>query len=67
MNELWLEVVGAIYRMVDRLTRILYRNRLFNYPLKPLDGGGGFNKAPAAPIDKNSNAAILVGQRQFGS
>ena len=37
VNELWLEVVGRDYRMVDRLTRILYRNKLFNYPLKPVD------------------------------
>jgi protoporphyrinogen oxidase len=37
VNQLWLEVVGRDYRMVERLTRILYRNRLFNYPLKPAD------------------------------
>jgi protoporphyrinogen oxidase len=35
VNELWLEVVGQDYRMVDRLTRIYYRNRFFHYPLKP--------------------------------
>jgi protoporphyrinogen oxidase len=37
VNQLWLEVVGTDYRMVDRLTRILYRNKLFSYPLKPFD------------------------------
>jgi protoporphyrinogen oxidase len=37
VNQLWLELVGRDYRMVDRLTRILYRNRLFNYPLKPIE------------------------------
>jgi protoporphyrinogen oxidase len=37
VNKLWLKVVGQDYRMVDRLTRIYYRGRFFNYPLKPLD------------------------------
>jgi protoporphyrinogen oxidase len=37
VNQLWLEVVGRDYRMVDRLTRILYRGRLFKYPLKPFE------------------------------
>jgi protoporphyrinogen oxidase len=35
VNRLWLEVVGRDYRMIDRLTRIYYRKRLFHYPLKP--------------------------------
>jgi protoporphyrinogen oxidase len=35
VNRLWLEVVGRDYQMVDRLTRIYYRRRFFNYPLKP--------------------------------
>lgn len=35
VNELWLEVVGRDYCMVDRLTRIFYRNRFFHYPLRP--------------------------------
>ncbi len=35
VNELWLEVVGRDYSMVDRLTRILYRRKFFHYPLKP--------------------------------
>ena len=37
VNRLWLEVVGRDYLMVDRLTRILYNNRLFRYPLQPAD------------------------------
>lgn len=35
VNKLWLEVAGRDYRMVDRLTRIYYRKRFFEYPLKP--------------------------------
>jgi len=34
INELWLEVAGEDYRMVDRLTRIYYNKKLFHYPLK---------------------------------
>jgi protoporphyrinogen oxidase len=37
VNELWLEVVGADYEMVNRLTRIVYRRKFFHYPLKPMD------------------------------
>jgi protoporphyrinogen oxidase len=35
VNRLWLEVVGQDYRMVNRLTRIYYKQRFFHYPLKP--------------------------------
>ncbi len=35
VNDLWLEVAGNDYRMVDRLTRIYYGKRFFDYPLKP--------------------------------
>lgn len=35
VNDLWREVVGADYRMVERLTRIYYRGRFFHYPLRP--------------------------------
>jgi protoporphyrinogen oxidase len=34
VNRLWLEVAGYDYKMINRLTRILYRGRLFYYPLK---------------------------------
>ncbi|HTU91541.1 MAG TPA: FAD-dependent oxidoreductase [Gemmataceae bacterium] len=34
VNRLWLEVVGRDYRMIDRLTRIYYRRRFFDYPLR---------------------------------
>jgi protoporphyrinogen oxidase len=37
VNELWLEVVGQDYEMVDRLTRIYYKNKFFFYPLKPFN------------------------------
>ncbi|MGZ3883610.1 MAG: FAD-dependent oxidoreductase [Bacteroidia bacterium] len=34
VNELWLEVVGQDYEMVNRLTRIYYNRRFFHYPIK---------------------------------
>ena len=37
INQLWHETLGADFRPVNRLTRIYYRNNLFNYPLKPFD------------------------------
>ncbi len=37
VNRLWLDVVGRDYRMVNRLTRIHYRGRFFQYPLQPVD------------------------------
>jgi protoporphyrinogen oxidase len=35
VNSLWLEVVGKNYKMVNRTTRIYYRNKFFDYPIKP--------------------------------
>ena len=37
VNKLWLEVVGTDYIMIDRLTRILYKNQFYQYPLKHFD------------------------------
>lgn len=35
VNQLWLEVIGDDYDIVNRQTRIFYKNRFFDYPLKP--------------------------------
>jgi len=37
VNKLWLEVIGQDYSMIDRLTRIYYRESFFDYPLKPFN------------------------------
>mgnify|MGYP000616132505 CR=1 FL=1 len=37
VNSLWLEVMGKDYEMVNRLTRIYYKNNFFYYPLKPFN------------------------------
>ena len=34
VNQVWLEVAGSDYEMVDRLTRIYYKGKFFYYPLK---------------------------------
>jgi len=34
VNRMWREVLGSHYRMVERQTRIYYRQRFFDYPLK---------------------------------
>ncbi len=37
VNQLWFDVVGSDYAMVDRLTRIYHQGRFLHYPLKPLN------------------------------
>ena len=37
VNKLWLEVIGDEYKMVNRLTRIYYKKKFYNYPLKPFN------------------------------
>ena len=37
VNKTWLELVGEDYEMVNRLTRIYYKNKFFYYPLKPFN------------------------------
>lgn len=34
VNALWLDVIGTDYRMVNRLTRIFFRNKFYYYPVK---------------------------------
>jgi protoporphyrinogen oxidase len=48
VNKIWLEVAGKDYRIVDRLTRIYYKNKLYHYPIKAGDAllkMGVFNAA----------------------
>jgi protoporphyrinogen oxidase len=34
VNDVWLDVVGDDFEMVNRLTRIYYRNKFYNYPIR---------------------------------
>ena len=35
INQFWLDLAGDDYELVDRLTRIHYRGRFYDYPLRP--------------------------------
>ena len=61
VNSLWLELMGADYRMVERQTRILYRNRLYNYPLKAANALGNMG-----PLDAAS-CVLSYARAQFGT
>lgn len=37
INEIWLEVVGKDYDIVNRQTRIYYKKRFFDYPIRALN------------------------------
>ena len=37
INEFWLSVVKNKYSMVNRITRIYFNDKFFNYPLRPLN------------------------------
>lgn len=41
INELWLEVVGQNYDLVNRQTRIYYKKRFFDYPIKAFNALSG--------------------------
>jgi protoporphyrinogen oxidase len=77
VNELWLEVVGTNYRMVDRLTRIYYDGKFFSYPLRlfnalqrlgPISAArclGSYVKERIRPIDQDGSFEDWV-VHQFG-
>lgn len=48
INELWLEVVKGQYEIVDRLTRIYYKKRFFDYPIKAFNALSGLGIFEAA-------------------
>ncbi len=47
VNSMWLEVAGKDYDIVNRQTRIFYKNKFFNYPIKAANAlkGLGFMEA----------------------
>jgi len=48
INALWLEVVGQNYDIVDRQTRIYYKKRFFDYPMKAFNALRGLGILEAA-------------------
>ena len=61
VNSLWLEVVGTDYAMVNRLTRIYYKKKFFNYPLQPFNALAGLGLAEA------TNCIISYGLSRLNS
>ena len=47
INELWREMLGESFLLRPRLSRIHYRNRYFDYPLKPLNALAGLGAVEA--------------------
>jgi protoporphyrinogen oxidase len=41
VNKIWLEAAGSDYSMVSRLTRIYYKKKFFDYPLKAFNAFWG--------------------------
>jgi len=37
VNRIWHDTLGSNFQPVSRLTRIYYKNKYFNYPIKPAD------------------------------
>jgi protoporphyrinogen oxidase len=37
VNNFWLEIIDGEFQMIKRKTRIYYKNKFFNYPLKPFN------------------------------
>ncbi len=48
INELWLEVVKEDYEIVNRQTRIYYKKRFFDYPIKAFNALSGLGIFEAA-------------------
>jgi protoporphyrinogen oxidase len=50
VQKLWHEVLGADFLVRPRLSRIYYRRRFFNYPLKPGNALRGLGVAESVRI-----------------
>ncbi|MGE4232465.1 MAG: FAD-dependent oxidoreductase [Bacteriovoracia bacterium] len=60
VNEHWQKIVGSDYTLVNRLTRIYYKNRFFYYPLQPFNAFTNLG-----PIDVARCVASYVKQKFF--
>ncbi len=59
VNELWREVLGSDFLRRPRLSRIYYRNKFFNYPLKPFQALKGLGVLESIRI-LGSYAAVRI-------
>jgi protoporphyrinogen oxidase len=53
INEIWDEILGADLIERNRLSRILYRNHFFDYPLKPLNAMTGLGAIESFKVSLN--------------
>jgi len=67
VNRLWLEIVGADYRTVRRQTRILYRGRLYDYPLSAGNALGNMGLLEASLCVLSYLRARVASPVRFGS
>lgn len=63
VNALWHELVGPDFQMVDRLTRIFYRNGFFDYPLRPMNVLGRLGGLEAARCMASYGRQLLANRR----
>jgi len=64
VNAVWLEVIGKDYSMVRRLTRIYYRNVLFDYPLQMFNALKGLGIFEAAYCTLSYLKAKLLPEKE---
>jgi protoporphyrinogen oxidase len=64
VNSVWLEVIGKDYSMVRRLTRIYYRNVLFDYPLQMFNALKGLGIFEAAYCTLSYLKAKLLPEKE---
>jgi protoporphyrinogen oxidase len=79
VNHIWHQILGDDFRAVNRLTRIYYKHKFFNYPLKPFNAltNLGISDSARAILDyfisrvQNNNKEVYSFEdwvrRQFGN
>jgi protoporphyrinogen oxidase len=63
VQQLWEEILGEEFLTRPRLSRIHYRGKLFDYPLKPLNALGGLGPFEAARVGLSYARARLFPHR----
>jgi protoporphyrinogen oxidase len=63
INELWHEMLGEDFLVRPRLSRIHYRNRYFDYPLKPLNALAGLGPVEALLVGLSYGRAKIFPER----
>jgi protoporphyrinogen oxidase len=64
INRLWQEILGEDFLLRPRLSRIHYRNRYFDYPLRPLNALAGLGPVEALLVGLSYTKARLYPARE---